>query len=303
MRRRRACGFLLLVTVLAVSCSTAPTPRRISIDALPSNVPTFAEPRDVTVHVLPVMDSRPKIERKGGTRVRLKYFIYFVLYAQWASVGPKYESNLHALPDFQSELELLTSNVLSKSNVCRVGEGDGQIDVEMEVLHCYGVSFVETWHLWLLGQSLHAYYRFFPTGCVICRVTLRDSASGEVIGDRLLDSSFLFSTPRPAPPKEGEAQIVKQDVSMSVRQWRENSLQVTLSALRRMAEQMPYLVDEVLADWESDHSTSSSDVREFTVYRLTREYDFQEEVVIEYETGEAVEGSGRKTCYARYFPA
>jgi hypothetical protein len=266
----------IVALLLVLSACVKPVP--VNLQAAHPDLHAFGGPRPCTLNVQPVEDRRPEVERSGGEggKPRFKYFVPALLWWQWAMAGPRVgQPELYAV-DFLPDLNAVMKATMERSGVCA---GGGPVaSLKTSLRHYVGLSYQKVEQIVSYGAAAAVSYDFFPVAHVAMDFEL---ATADGIVERFtLDGRYLFnptdpgmSTKQPGVPGGTLPPAVSRQLAPRV-------------ALERMLAQLPDRVDRALAGLGGAEAPAANDT--FLVARLTREYDFVEEMVVETDTGRIV---------------
>lgn len=294
MKSRFLLRFILPVALLGTAgCGSTTTIIRNNIrqEALPVMPYYHTAPRNCQIEIGGIEDRRPIEEVSHINNGRLQYYIphifvfpfYFIgqFCLARAGAGPLYGNPEYYDSSLVQNLPLLMNDVLNKSGMYRK-EGKKYL-LKPELLHYYGVSYYTFSWMMALGGNKST---FFPTGFVSLKLTLYDKETSKVIGVRYLSEAFLFN---PADSMLSIAHTAEHGTGYDIAEC--NMSGVAIIALKRAMRKFPAIIDQILSNENEATVPTASTPKTFTVIRLTREYDFQEEMNIEYETGKILRDS------------
>ena len=262
---------------LLFGCVT-PAVRDVVRDAQPRHLYRIAEPRGVHISVAPVVDRRPKMEVVSTNQTAPRYVVPVIIWNQWSTAGPVFGHPTHYGPNLIPGLRSLIHTTLRRGGL--QSEGGQRYSLQAELHHFYGVNYNKKWFLFTPWSASSLIYSFFPLGYVGLSLRLVDP-SGKVVGARYLTESFLFNpfarrlTTRHSAYGPG-VNIV------------DNRSMVPMIALQLMMNKLPAVVDQMLAERGASGAKDPTGHKTFKLIRLTREYDFQQEMVVEVESGRII---------------
>jgi hypothetical protein len=266
-----------LIFALLTGC-TAPVMRTITLDSIGDIPRPYLQSRPCNIEVDPVIDSRPVEETEKTNQIKFQYFIPAVIWWQWSLAGPSYADPKSYDSSLIPNLRGLIDNVLKKNNLCDPG-ASRQFVLIPELQHYYGVSYEKSMAFASTGGAFFKDFIFFPTGYVSLKLTLKDKQTGTIVGTRLLSETFLFN---PA-----DTALSLSETAIEQRNYRQNNKSRSATvALRKVMTRLPGILDEMLTEAGIGGMKLSSQT--FTVWRLTREYDFIEKMVLETGNGRIV---------------
>ncbi len=277
---------LLMVWACLAGCNTPPAPLQLARDGFPENLEITKEPYACNITVAEVIDARPTGEVLEADHYELRYLVPLFLYNQWSGAGPTYmDRTLYATQGVAQGTSALIQRVLDESGAFS-GKGK-EYDLHVRINHLYGVSYTKDfWIIGFGGAGLEA-YDFFPCGHVELAVTLKDKQTGAVLGEQTLTRSFLFNPEQPglscalAP---GTVRLLYED---------ENIQGVVKFAVREVMKDLVKTLDRMVAS-DGHGADVTTPPATFRVIRLTDEYDFCEEMRVEYATGSILTNAVRK---------
>jgi hypothetical protein len=278
----------LLTAVLGLFGCVHPIVHDVRTEAGRGLPRSFRTPRACQISVEPVVDRRPVNEVVEIDQAKVRYVLPLLIWFQWSSAGPIYANPAHYDANLVPSLQMLLGDVVKDSGVCS-GAGRGY-RVRAELLHLYGVSYMKNLAIATYGAAATALYNFYPTGFVTIRVSVVDAATSKVVGERILSETFLFNPAHPFLTTGHTA------YGPGVRILN-NRTQVAIIALRQAMVRLPYVVDQLLAQTVPD-AEAAAPRKTFLLTRLTREYEFEEQVEAELETGRII----RDELVPRTFP-
>lgn len=267
---------LSLLFVLLSSGCTAPVMRNIRSDASVEPRTSPAVPRPCRVVVAPIRDDRPDEETTRLRQTRPNHFVPAVVWWQGGFAGPIYANPRYYDDDLLGNMRHLMQRTLDSSDL--YADHGPTYRLESKLDHYYGVGYNKEFFIISTGGGVTE-HEFFPTGHVALKIRLIDEATDEVVASRYVSEAVLFS------PEALGSSLQHTAYGMSDAALMDNKTLVATLALRKLMTQMPMLVDQMLAEESAARVDVPPSIEHFTVIRVTDEYDFVEELVIEFETG------------------
>jgi len=252
----------------------------IKKSSFPETRNTFKTLRNVQIVFDSIIDKRPTYEIKGKSFAGLYYLIPLIIFDSWSSSNSSYTSGENYDISLIPSLTELMQNVLLKSNVYSTNNAPKKYFLKTELLHYYAFHYTKssTWCIWIIYpvSTTNNDYYFFPTGFVSMKLTLTDSETMKPVSTRYISNGFMFNPNAEGLSNDNTAYGISQDKT-------EQCVQVASLALKDLMVSLPDVIDEMLA--EQGNLTSNLEINTFKLIRLTNDYNFQEEVLVEYETG------------------
>jgi hypothetical protein len=266
----------LLALIIIAGC-VRPYIRTIRVDGMPK-LEKFKSTRPCSITIDPIKDRRPLYETKNTSQEKTSYFWTILLWWQWASAGPRFCDTINYDSSLTTNMQLLMKDVIGQSNLAS-GQGPEYV-IKPELLHYYGVSYTKNFFCASVGAAASVNYTFFPTGFMMMNVDVVEKNSGKLVGSRLLSGTFLFNPDDTGTSLSHTAQAGWTGSGFS-------SSRVAAVSLRKIMERLPLTVDQILSGQVPVTDTTQVP-KSFTIIRLTSEYEFEERIVIEYETGRII---------------
>jgi hypothetical protein len=219
--------------------------------------------------------------------------------------------------DLTSDLGALLGTVLDEADIC---SGDGpRLTVRPTLRHYFGLAYEKSFGFATYGGGSFVQYGFWPVGQATLELELLDG--DRVLGSTVIDERYLFN---PEDPGMSTAHTAVAGATHSIIEARKI---VPRAALQRVLAEVPLAVDRMLAGVPGAQveqvappepplaltptaatgdppqaviaepplalpadppAGPGADPPSFLVIRLTREYDFQEELRIETATGRII---------------
>lgn len=266
-----------LLLALALAGCVKPVP----VDILTMRPATgrFGTPRACTLSVDAVVDRRPAVEQtpdSDGSTPALRYLVPLLLINFWETSGPRYANPELYAHDMLPDLKTLLGRTLDASGLC-AGAGPG-LSLRPTLQHYYGLSYEKTLGVAGFGGGTSSVYAFFPAAQVV--VDLELLQNGAVLDRVTLSERYLFND------RDVEMSTPAGTTSGSPLAIAQARTQAPKLALERLLLQVPDAVDRMLS--RVPGATIPPAEGSFLVVRLTREYDFQEEMRIETATGRII---------------
>jgi len=268
--------FVLLCYFALLGC-TSSIDGNIYNDIMPNNIKVFDKPLNCQIEVDPIIDKRPLYETEELEHYKYRKIIPLLLFNYWDSAGPIFVNIENYDKDMKRNLQKLLTNTLQKSNICSENS-DNKYLLKPELIHFYSVSYYK-YSTFLTVAAVDTTYSFFPTGFICLKLTLINKNTSEVISEKYLSNAFLFN------PLD-ETLSINQNAH-GLKHSYENKIGVSIISLTRTMKMLPTIVDEMLSK-ESLLTETNKKNTLFTLVRLTKEYDFQEEIVVDYKTGQII---------------
>ena len=292
--------YYIISFAFLASCTT----HQVSIrSALPDRLTKTATAKDCAIVVEPVEDKRVKDVYNADWSMGAGFYVLL----SSSQEGPIF-SKAETLTNMKG-LGKAMQVVLDESGLFS-GKGK-KYTLQTELMFFYGVSFYYR-YAFDLYIVVHNTFRFAPTGYVGMKLTLMDE-NKNIVSERYVDKSFLLNLqvvsntnyaqigyeggyPEkvivneylmaiPTGQRAGLADIAGYEAYTGVFS---NTLDLMpLVCLKQIFEELPYTVAEMIAD-EDVGAITPLTLESFSVIRMTREYDFVEEVVVDYKTGDVV---------------
>jgi hypothetical protein len=267
---------LTLCMVLLAAC-IKPVPADL-LDAQPA-LGSFKTPRACTITVGAVQDARPDVERvegAEGTTPSMRYFLPLLLWFQWETSGPRYtRPDLYA-GNLLQDLQTVIGRTIDESALCAGGGPNFELTPTLH--HYSGLSYEKSMAFVSYGGGAFIQYAHFPVGQVELEMVL--SREGQRVGALRLGERYLFN---PGDRGNSTSHAAVGGAAPAIDQGRKIAPRI---ALERLLMQVPDGLDRVLA--EQPGAVVREATGSFLVVRLTREYDFQEEMLIETATGRII---------------
>lgn len=280
MKNYKVILFLLSFIIMIAAGCVKPYKGNILQGAMPGDLNKYVTQRACSIQVDAVADNRPVMETKNFDQTKFQHFVPLLIWNQWAMAGPVYGNAEYydERDDLPSTLKLLMENVINDSRLC--SNSEKRYMLKPELLHYYGVYYSKELAVATMGASVIVNFDFFPTGFVGLKLTLIDEESSKVIGTRYLSNSFLFNN--------NERSLSAEHNAYGTEYTHSNKVNVPIIALKNMMRELPYMLDKMIAESQNGQGFDVSQIKTFTIVRLTKEYDFQEEAVVEFDTGRIV---------------
>jgi hypothetical protein len=275
LARFALCIALVIVGTAFMGC-IEPITRSVRSGAMPQ-VKKLEAPSPYSVQVGPVVDRRPVYETEDFDQSGFRYFVPALIWWQWSTAGPVFANPEHYDLDLLTSLRGLMSDVINRSSL---GSPNASVKyiLKPELLHFYGVGYTKGMFIATMGAAAMNKYQFYPAGYVSLKLTLYEASTKKPVAIRYLSDSFLFN---PAEPTLGTGHSAQGGMGMAITN---NKSQVAILALKNAMQQLPETIGSMLADVGPGRGESAEPTH-FMLVRLTDEYDFQEELVIEIATG------------------
>ena len=239
----------------------------------------FSVPRNCRIKVAAVEDGRSKVETTKTKQSNIVYMVPLIIWNQSAVAGPEYAEPVSYDADLIPNLQKLMTSIINSSGLCD-DRGKTYL-LQTKLVHYYGVSYIKASGFSMLLSNNFKKHEFFPTGHVTFQLTLIEEETSMVIDTQYVSESYLFNEFDPDLAVAHAIYLPTPDII-------DNKSLVALVALKRLMEKLPYIVDQMLANEQAVQIQDDSNIETFTVLRLTSEYDFQEEMTVEYETGRII---------------
>ena len=248
-----------------------------------TTLPRFSPPktrRDCSIEIRNVVDLRKDTSFDGVSPNSNLFVPLLLLY--WGKIsGPKVtldDSSFSVDPNLLPNLKQRMEDAIIKSRLFS-GKGKKYI-LKCELLHCYGAFYWKSKWFFSFSGDISSSFGFWPTGYLCIQVKLVDPDANRTIATRYLSNAFLFNPQHPQSDysayRRSEAKLFSQ------------SIKVAMISISHMLGELPLLVDQMLADHVVSGDKTAAAPKNFRITRLTPEYDFIEEILIEYSTGRII---------------
>jgi hypothetical protein len=255
----------------------------IKFDASPDKINECARPRDCTIDVKLSFTNLAEYDLyknyQGNQSGIYSCFPLLILYF-WKTSGPVFSSHKEIDENINSNLQQLITDTIDRSKICS-NTGKRYI-LKAKVLHLYGVNYSKKFYGATIGAYSGNYYNFFPTGFVSIKLMLIDPETEKILATNVISNTFLYN---PGHPK-----FMYNSASGSSPNFDMESLRLDVAciSLSQLMEELPLAVDQMLSNEKGLAVTSGEKFENFTIARMTKEYNFAEEVVVEYRTGKII---------------
>lgn len=278
------CCALLMFGTVFMGC-IEPITRSVRSGAQPQ-VKKLQSPSPYSVQVGPIVDRRPIYETEDFDQSGFRYFVPALIWWQWSTAGPIFANPKHYDLDLLSSLRGLMSDVINRSSL---GSPNASVKyiLKPELLHFYGVGYTKGMFIATMGAAAMNKFQFYPAGYVSLKLTLLDASTKKPVAIRYLSDTFLFN---PVEPTLGTGHSAQGGMGMAIIN---NKSQVAILALKNAMQQLPETIGSMLADVGPGRGESAEPTH-FMLVRLTDEYDFQEELVVEIASGRIVRNTLEK---------
>jgi len=272
---------LLFLLILLIGGCAKPFIGDIKKSAFPETMSTYKTTRNVQVQIDSIIDKRPLYELRGKTFEGIYYIIPLVILDFWSSANSTYTPSKRYDETLLPSMNDLMKNILTKSNISSNNNASKQYILKTELLHYYAFHFEKSntsviYFLVYYWAKSKAYY-YFPTGFASLKLTLIDKSTMNPVSTRYISNGFLFN-------EASEGLSTEQTAEGGLTQNKdEQCVIVATTALKGLMSRIPDAIDEMLS--EQDNLSLNSSINTFKLIRLTNDYNFQEEVLVEYETG------------------
>lgn len=240
-------------------------------------VKKFEAPAPYYVEVGPLVDRRPLYETEEYDQSNFRYFVPAVIWWQWSTAGPVFADPKLYDMDLLPSLRGLMTDVLNRSSLGSPNASAKYI-LKPELMHFYGVGYTKGMAIATSGAAVVTKFEFYPAGYVSMKLTLYDAATKKPVAIRYLSDAFLFN---PADPSLTTVHSAQGGMGLNVVN---NKSQIAMLACRDLMAHLPDMVSSMMAD-AGPGREQAAEPKFFMLVRLTDEYDFQEELVVEIETG------------------
>lgn len=279
--------------LIFVGCYTSKTIKNIKEDAFPENIQKCHQSKDRPVFFSQIIDKRPLNETKKFNHVKIKLLIPLILYWNQISKGPLYANPKYYDQDLLQSLRYLLYSVIDSSRIATITNDSIQAKytVKTELMHYYGVGYIEKNLSWLLASYSQFKTSFYPTGHIALKITLIENPTKKVLSSKYLSESYLHNPDISGVPIEK----VEHFWTLSDTDARTS---IATKTLKRLLYKFPFEIDEMISNYEENEINKFDSIQHFTILRLTKEYDFLQEVKIDYSTGKILSD----TTVFRYLP-
>ncbi len=240
-------------------------------EALPKKVSTIQD-RGYRIVIDKVSDLRPK-KYQGKKQHTQKLALPLLLYYHFEDAGPVFEMDQNIDVQLQASLNSVVKQTLKASGMA--ASSGRTYALAIEIINLYSVNYTKNSMLFMSGSGSNMSCNFYPTGHMALRLRLHDLAKKDKYCYRVISSSHLYN------PKHEMAKDVK-----TIQKARVVTAQV---AVRETLTKLPMFLDSMVADLSGNGTQTTSAPKTFKIVRMTREYDFQEEVEVDYKTGTIVD--------------
>lgn len=257
----------ILVPLLSlfVSGCLIPKPfvRNIKSEAIPEEIHRYPAPRDCNIELKPTIDKRPSEGKTVTDYSKFTAFVPALIYFYAAKEGPIYAETKYYDSTLLESIDYLLKEQVARSNL---SSGSGKTyTIQPELLHYYGVGYAKAYSQAIGKSSSSNTYAFFPTGYVAIKLSLLDE-NGKSIRSQVIQRTYLFN-----------------DKDELHKVFPNNSTYIATKALTGVLKQFPQALDVLMSGDGSLPAEALSDDT-FIITRLTKEYEYLEEVVIERST-------------------
>ncbi|MBU1380298.1 hypothetical protein KKD49_05680 [Myxococcota bacterium] len=236
----------------------------------------FRGNRYCSLNVAPMVDHRPKNETYDHNQKSASLFLPLILINIFNTAGPVFGEASNYDPHLRKSIDSLLKESLKLTNICS-GKGK-RYTLYPELKHYYGVRYEKNSFLIAAGIGLVSKFEFFPSAHVAFQLTLKETDTGKVVSTRYISENYLFNPTDPGLNINTSAFGPGAEILKA-------TTRVPTIALHRLLTRLPYELETMLAQDHDIKVDQDSDPESFMLVRLTKEYDFNEIVIIEIKTG------------------